>query len=141
MRLPGPVTMVSLSNTLIKPGVREQVLFQAGAVSLCAAVTLPVHTKQSSSFWFLLQLRSKCTHCLVTGSLSRKGQFPLAGPLCALGVSVHCTRFLLLMSLVVCSFQPALVNHHRSLQCPTGALDIIQVILTVLQKRRGCEER
>lgn len=97
--------MVSLSNTLIKPGVREQVLFQAGAVSLCAAVTLPVHTKQSSSFWFLLQLRSKCTHCLVTGSLSRKGQFPLAGPLCALGVSVHCTRFLLLMSLVVCSFQ------------------------------------
>ena len=41
-----------------------------------------------------------------------------------------------------CLFLPAaLVYHHRSLQCPTGALDIIQVILTVLKKRRGCEER
>ncbi|KAI4538789.1 hypothetical protein MG293_011056 [Ovis ammon polii] len=36
---------------------------------------------------------------------------------------------------------PALVYRHRSLRCPAGALEIIQVILTVLQKRRGCEER
>ena len=75
--------------------------------------------------WFLVQ----------KGSVSSSRTFMCLGCLCALHSlpSSHVPS---------CLFLPAaLVNHHRSLQCPTGALDIIQVILTVLQKRRGCEER
>ena len=37
------------TDMLIKPEVKEQVLFQAGVISLCPAVALKEHKEQSSS--------------------------------------------------------------------------------------------
>lgn len=115
-------------------------LFQAGAVSLCPAVTASAHEAVQ---FFLVVIAAAEWVCSLPGGwlLVQKGSVSSSQTFLWLGC-LHALRLLSSTHVLSCLFLPAaLVYHSRSLQCPPGVLDIIQVILTILQKRRGFEER
>ena len=92
--------------------------------------------------FFLVVIATAKWVCSVPGGwlLVQKGSVSSGQTFLWLGC-LHALHSLSSSHVLSCLFLPAaLVYHSRSLQCPPGVLDIIQVILTVLQKRRGCEE-